>query len=176
MDEDDLDALRLGSLLHDIGKIAIPGSLLAKPGPLDFEERKIVRQHPVLGEQLCAPFKSFRHILPLIRSHHERRDGSGYPDGLRGDEIPLTVRVLQIVDICDALITDRPYRKGFSLPDAVSVLCEEAKRGWMDEGLVNKFASLVVGSESLADTGTAERFRPSEKYGNIDLSFVPLRA
>jgi putative two-component system response regulator len=148
LSQNDLDALRIGGWVHDIGKIGIPDAILSKPGPLDPEESKIVEQHPIVGEQICAPLKSFRHVLPLIRHHHERMDGSGYPDGLRGEQIPLTVRALQIVDICDALTSDRSYRRNLSLPLALVILYEEADRGWLDGGLVSHFASLVVGSES----------------------------
>jgi putative two-component system response regulator len=145
--QDVLDALRIGGLVHDIGKIGIPDAILSKAGPLDPEESKIVREHPIIGEQICAPLKSLRHVLPLVRHHHERMDGSGYPDGLRGEQIPLTVRALQIVDICDALTSDRSYRQNLSLPRALSILYEEADRGWLDGALVSQFASLVVGSE-----------------------------
>jgi putative two-component system response regulator len=146
LSQNDLDALRIGGWLHDIGKIGISDTILSKPGPLDPEESKIVEQHPIVGEQICAPLKSLRNVLPLIRHHHERMDGSGYPDGLRGGQIPLTVRALQIVDICDALTSDRSYRRTLSLPLALIVLYEEADRGWLDGNLVSQFASLVVGS------------------------------
>ena len=98
-------ALRRAGTVHDIGKVAVPEHVLLKPGPLTPEEWKVMKQHPVVGERICAPLKSFRHVLPVIRSHHEKLDGSGYPDGLKGDEIPLTARVLQVVDIYDALTT-----------------------------------------------------------------------
>jgi putative two-component system response regulator len=143
----DLDALRIAGWVHDIGKIGIPPAILSKMGPLDPDERKIVEQHPIVGEQICAPLKSLRHVLPLIRHHHERMDGTGYPDGLRGEHIPLTVRALQIVDICDALTSDRSYRQNMSLPRALVILYEEADRGWLDAALVSQFASLVVGAE-----------------------------
>ena len=93
--QNDLDALRIAGLLHDIGKIGVPDGILSKPGPLDPAESKIVKEHPIIGEQICAPLKSLRHVLPLIRHHHERMDGSGYPDGLHAEQIPLTVRALQ---------------------------------------------------------------------------------
>jgi putative two-component system response regulator len=142
-----LDALRIGGLVHDIGKIGIPDAILSKAGPLDPDESKIVKEHPVIGERICAPLKSLRQVLPLIRHHHERMDGSGYPDGLRGEQIPVAVRALQIADICDALTSDRSYRRNLSLPLALTVLYEEADRGWLDRDLVSQFASLVVGSE-----------------------------
>jgi putative two-component system response regulator len=155
----DLETLRIGGLVHDIGKIVISDSILSKPGSLDSEETRIVEQHPIIGEQICAPLKSFRHVLPLIRNHHERMNGTGYPDGLRGEQIPLTVRILQIVDICDALTSNRSYRESLSLPRALIVLYEEANRGWLDEALLSHFASLMVGSESSVALGNRGRLR-----------------
>src|SRR5207237_10347482 len=108
--EEELRELRIACLLHDVGKVAVSDEILLKPAALNAEETEIVRQHPAIGENICAPLKSLRHILPVIRHHHERMDGSGYPDGIRGHEIPLMARILQIADIYDALITDRPYR------------------------------------------------------------------
>ena len=139
MTEEELDDLRLGCLLHDIGKIAIPDSILLKPDRLNAEETEIVRQHPVTGEEICAPLKSLRRILPIIRHHHERMDGSGYPDGLRGEEIPLPARILQIADVHDALIKDRPYRAALSSEEAMGILRREAAQGWLDAALVWKF-------------------------------------
>lgn len=140
--DEDLEILHIASLLHDIGKVGVPDSILSKPGPLTEEERGIVQQHPVIGESICAPLKSLRHVLPLIRHHHERMDGSGYPDGLCGDRIPLKARILQIADIYDALITDRPYRDALAPEDALGVLKREARCGWLDSALVRRFCEL----------------------------------
>ncbi|MGB2890077.1 MAG: HD domain-containing phosphohydrolase, partial [Candidatus Acidiferrales bacterium] len=136
-------ALRRAGIVHDIGKVAVPERILLKPGPLTAEERKIIEQHPVVGEHICAPLKSFRHVLPIIRHHHERADGSGYPDGLAGDEIPLAAQILQTVDIYDALATDRPYRKALPPEEAFAVMREEVRRGWWDGSLVEEWAALV---------------------------------
>src|SRR5271167_3047070 len=106
--------LRRGGIVHDLGKVAVPENILRKPGRLAPEERAIMEQHPVIGERICAPLKSFRNVLPIIRHHHEKLDGSGYPDGLKGDAIPLTARILSAVDIYDALTTDSPYRSALS--------------------------------------------------------------
>ncbi|SRR6266849_2071283 len=145
--DEDLQELRIACLLHDIGKVSVPDEILLKPAALNEEETAIVRQHPVVGENICAPLKSLRRILPVIRHHHERMDGSGYPDGLSGNEIPLMARILQIADIYDALITDRPYRNALSSEDALDTLSREAGCGWLDASLVWKFSRVCRGSE-----------------------------
>jgi putative two-component system response regulator len=160
LSSDDLESLRVGGLVHDIGKIGVPDAILYKPGPLDPEEARIIKQHPVLGEKICAPLKSLRHVLPMIRHHHERMNGTGYPDGLQGDAIPKTVRILQVVDICDALTSDRSYRKNLSLPDALTVLREEADRGWLDQFLISKFASFVAGARGSVALGNRGKIPP----------------
>ena len=140
------DDLRRGGIVHDIGKVAVPESVLLKPGPLDADERKIMEQHTIAGERICAPLKSFRHVLPIIRSHHEKQDGSGYPDHLKGQEIPLTARILQTVDIYDSLTTDRPYRKALSQEKAIEIMWEETRRGWWDPNLVGALEGLLAES------------------------------
>ncbi|MGH9710362.1 MAG: HD-GYP domain-containing protein, partial [Candidatus Acidiferrales bacterium] len=107
---DEITALRRAGIVHDVGKVVVPDTVLLKPGPLTPEERAVMKQHPAVGEHICSPLKSFRSVLGIIRHHHERWDGSGYPDGLRSEAIPLTARVLQIADVYDALTTQRPYR------------------------------------------------------------------
>ena len=102
-----------------------------------------MQEHPVVGERICAPLKSFRLVLPIIRHHHERFDGSGYPDGLRGDNIPLTARVLQIVDVYDALVTERPYKPAFSSGDALKTIEREVKNGWWDADLFAAFRQRI---------------------------------
>lgn len=153
MTEEQLDELRLGCLLHDIGKVAIPDSILLKPAPLSAEEMEVMRQHPVTGERICAALKSLRRILPIIRHHHERMDGSGYPDGLRGENIPLMARVLQIADVYDALVKDRPYRAALSMEEALETLRREAALGWLDAGLVWKFWRLCQAGDWLPVRG-----------------------
>ncbi len=139
-------ALRRGGIVHDIGKVAVPESVLLKPGPLDAAERKIMEEHPVVGERICAPLKSFRNVLPIIRSHHEKQDGTGYPDHLKGDEIPFTARVLQTVDIYDSLTTDRPYRKALSQEKALEIMWKETRQGWWDAELVDALQGLLLES------------------------------
>jgi len=153
MSERDLEELRLGCLLHDIGKVAVPDSILLKPGRLNPQETEIMRQHPVSGEQICAPLKLFRPILPIIRHHHERMDGSGYPDGLAGEEIPLKARILRVADVYDSLINERPYREALTSEEALEILRQEAAYGWMDVALVWKFARIARTGDSFPIRG-----------------------
>jgi putative two-component system response regulator len=154
LSEDLRVALRRGGLVHDIGKLAVPEHILLKPGPLTPEERKIMEQHTIAGERICAPLRSFRHVLPIIRHHHEKQDGSGYPDGLKGEQIPLTARILQVTDIYDALSTDRPYRKALPVQKAFAIMREEVKRGWWDGSLIDQLELLVAESAlQLTDVG-----------------------
>ena len=152
--EEQLVALRRAGIVHDVGKVAIPDAILLKPGRLTPEEWTIIREHSVIGERICAPLKSFRLVLPIIRHHHEKLDGSGYPDGLRGDAIPVTARVLQIVDVYDALTTERPYKKAFSITDALETMEQEVSKGWWDPHIFDQFERLVrSGSAGLLSRG-----------------------
>jgi len=144
-------ALRRAGIVHDVGKVAVPDHILLKPGPLDPEEWKIMKQHPLIGERICSPLKSFRHVLPIIRQHHEKLDGSGYPDGLKGEEITLTAQIIQTVDIYDALTTDRPYRKALSPKEAFAIIYSEVKKGWWNGELVNLLERVVLGASTLTD-------------------------
>lgn len=141
--EPTLATLRRGGYLHDLGKIGIPEAILLKPGPLTPEERKMMQRHPVIGESICRPLRSLAPVLPIIRHHHERWDGSGYPDGLRGSEIPLAARVLQVADEYDALTTDRPYRSAMTSEAAFDILNDEVRKGWLDPALVSAFQTLA---------------------------------
>jgi putative two-component system response regulator len=143
--EEQIVALRRAGIVHDIGKIAVPDAILLKPGKLTPDEWVLMKQHPLLGERICAPLKSFRAVLPIIRHHHEKCDGSGYPDGLRGDSIPVTARILQIVDVYDALTTERPYKQAFSITDALQTMKEEVAKGWWDPRIFDEFEQLVRG-------------------------------
>ena len=144
--QDQLTALRRAGIVHDIGKVAVPEQILLKPGPLNEDERRVMENHVVVGERICSPMKSFRLLLPIIRHHHERQNGTGYPDHLTSERIPLTARILQTVDIYDALTTDRPYRKALSVEEAFSVMREEVRRGWWDASLVEALERLIHGS------------------------------
>jgi putative two-component system response regulator len=147
--EEQITALRRAGIVHDIGKIAVPDAILLKPGKLTPEEWKLIQEHPVVGERICAPLKSFRAVLPIIRHHHEKFNGSGYPDGLRAEAIPVTARILQIVDVYDALTTVRPYKPAFSITDALQTMKEEVAKGWWDPQIFHEF-------ERLVRTGTAD--------------------
>jgi putative two-component system response regulator len=136
-------ALYRGGYLHDIGKVAIPDSILFKRGLLNDEEWKTMRLHTIRGEEICKPMKTLAPVLPIIRSHHERWDGTGYPDGIKGENIPLLARILQVADIYDALTTSRPYKPAFTHDHAVQLMLEEAQRGWRDPELVTLFAEVA---------------------------------
>ena len=133
-----------------MGKVAVPDAILLKPSRLTEEEWKVMREHPVVGERICTPLKSFRLVLPIIRHHHEKFDGSGYPDGLRGTEIPLTARVLQIVDVYDALTTVRPYKRALLVSEAITTMEAEVAKGWWDRDIFHAFKELAnpAGSRS----------------------------
>ena len=150
---DQVETLRIAAIVHDIGKIAVPDSVLLKAGPLSAQETSIIQRHPVDGERICSPLKCMRRALPIIRHHHERMDGSGYPDGLRGNAIPLGARILQIVDIYDALTTDRPYRDAYAPSHAIATLYSEAERGWVDKDLVQVFAPVAAEPKTASASG-----------------------
>lgn len=135
-------AVQRGGVLHDLGKVAVPDRILLKAGPLDAEERAAMQQHPAVGATICAPLRSLQDVVPIIRHHHERWDGTGYPDGLRGEAIPLGARILQVVDIFDALTTTRPYRAALPPTAAREVLQEHADQGWSDPAIVRAFLAL----------------------------------
>ena len=135
-------ALYRGGYLHDIGKISIPDLILFKRGLLTDEEWQTMRLHTIRGEEICRPMKTLAPVLPIIRSHHERWDGSGYPDGAAGEDIPLLARILQVADIYDALTTARPYKPAFTHQHAIEIMLEEARRGWRDPELVPLFAEV----------------------------------
>ncbi|HTB91681.1 MAG TPA: HD domain-containing phosphohydrolase [Candidatus Sulfotelmatobacter sp.] len=153
LDDESLRELRIACWLHDVGKIVVPENILLKPGPLDAREIRIMREHPVVGEKICAPLKSLRPVLPVIRHHHEKMNGSGYPDGLRGEAIPLNARILQVADIYDALTTDRPYREALPHNEALSILFAEADSGMLDSSLVMKFARISKGYDYFPTRG-----------------------
>ncbi len=141
--EHDLDYVRKGSLLHDIGKIGIKESILLKPGKLTEEEMAHIRSHPARGYDICAPLKSLEPCLAIIRSHHERMDGEGYPDGLKADEIPLPAKITAVADAFDAMTTDRPYRKGMSKETALKIFENEMESGQWDPAVVKSLLEIM---------------------------------
>lgn len=149
-----LVTLQRGAFLHDVGKIAIPDSILLKPGPLSQEEREVMQQHTIVGDNLCRQLRLLDDVCPIVRHHHERPDGTGYPDGLRGDEIPLLAQILRVVDVYDALRSRRPYKPELPRPQALEKLRTEAAKGWISQPLVEVFAALP-GLEDVHD-GPAE--------------------
>lgn len=140
----DMKALRLGGVLHDIGKIKVPDDVLNKPGPLTAEERAVMETHALAGYQMCLPLtKTLGAALDVIRWHHEKLDGSGYPDGIKGNEIPLAARIMAVVDIYDALVTDRPYRRGVEKKEGLRILMEMVAEGQLDNEVVGKFMEII---------------------------------
>jgi putative two-component system response regulator len=142
MGEKDRDILRRGALLHDIGKIGVPDSILNKQGKLTPEETAIVQEHPVIGDKIVRPLHSLSDLLPLIRWHHERLDGKGYPDGLRGDEIPFMVQLLSVADVYDALSSARPYRAAMSHGESLETMRKDVASGGLDLDLVEIFGAM----------------------------------
>jgi cyclic di-GMP phosphodiesterase len=150
LDEDSIVALRRGGYLHDLGKIAVPDEILKKGSDLTPDEWKIMKLHPVTGENICKPLKSLRLVLPIIRHHHERPDGSGYPDGLRAGEIPLLPRILQVVDVYDALRTARPYKPAIGHDQSAQTMREKVRQGLLDGDLVDEFFGMLLEQRRVA--------------------------
>jgi len=143
LDDECVVALWRGGYLHDLGKIGVPDEILKKGSNLTPEEWEIMKQHPVTGENICRPLKSLRLVLPIIRHHHEHSDGSGYPDGLKDGEIPVLPRILQVVDIYDALRTARPYKPALTHEQSAVTMRGEADAGLWDRELVDEFFRML---------------------------------
>lgn len=139
----DIRNLMWGGYLHDIGKVGIPDAVLLKQGRFTPEEREIMNRHVLIGEKICKPLRTMRGVLPIIRNHHERWDGSGYPDGLAGNQIPYLAQVFQIIDIYDALTSERPYKQAFTSEEALAMLVEETEKGWRNPTLIAQFTEFI---------------------------------
>jgi putative two-component system response regulator len=150
LDDDSIVALRRGGYLHDLGKIAVPDEILKKGSNLTPAEWEVMKKHPVTGENICRPLKSLRLVLPIIRSHHEHSDGSGYPDGLQHDEIPLLPRILQVADVYDALRTARPYKPALTHEQAALTMYQESRSGLWDQELVAEFFRMLAQRSQVA--------------------------
>jgi putative two-component system response regulator len=150
LDTESIVALKRGGYLHDLGKVTVPDEILKKGTNLSPAEWEIMKQHPVTGENICRPLRSFRLVLPIIRHHHEHWNGSGYPDHLRGEQIPLLARILQIVDVYDALRTQRPYKPALEHGQAQETMIDEANAGLWDPTLVNEFFRMLESQQKAA--------------------------
>jgi putative two-component system response regulator len=150
LDEESVTALRRGGILHDLGKIVIPDAILKKGSYLTPDEWDVMKQHPNTGETICRPLKSLRLVLPIIRHHHEHWDGSGYPDHLAGEQIPLLARIMQVADVYDALRTTRPYKPALLHEESRQLMLAEADRGLWDKNLVREFFAMVASERKAA--------------------------
>jgi HD-GYP domain-containing protein (c-di-GMP phosphodiesterase class II) len=163
----ELSEIRIGALLHDIGKIGVSDAILLKPGKLTAEENALIQEHPTIGRRILEGVNAFQPYLAVVELHHENWDGTGYPHGLRGDETPLTARIVKIADAYDAMTSDRPYRKGMSHEKALSVF-EEISGSQLDPVVVDAFRNLEVVElkATLSEIGGESLRRLSEALGN----------
>ncbi|ACB49467.1 response regulator [Crocosphaera subtropica ATCC 51142] len=143
----EISDLILASHLHDIGTVAIPDAVMMKQGKLNEEERELIKKHVLIGEEICRPMQNRRGIAQIIRHHHERWDGSGYPDGLIGESIPKLAQIFQILDIYEALTSQRPYKQAYSPQEAIKIITEEAEKGWRNVKLVQQFVAFMEEKE-----------------------------
>ncbi len=143
----DIRDLMWGGYLHDIGKVGIPDAILLKPGKFTPDEFEIMKEHVTIGERICQPLRTMRGVTPIIRHHHERWDGSGYPDKLEGDNIPYLAQVFQLIDIYDALASERPYKRCFTIQESLNIMQEETDRNWRNPDLMKAFAEFIQVTE-----------------------------
>ncbi|XGV96011.1 MAG: HD domain-containing phosphohydrolase [Leptolyngbya sp. BL-A-14] len=153
--------LMWGGYLHDIGKVGIPDAILLKPGKFAPEEWAVMQQHVLIGVKICQPLRTMRGVLPIIRHHHERWDGTGYPDGLMGEQIPFLAQIFQVIDIYDALTSERPYKKAFTPIEALAILEEETARGWRNPALIERFKEFIQSEQS------------EQTDASLELSLIP---
>jgi putative two-component system response regulator len=156
LNEEDLTALAKGGYLHDVGKVGIPDSILLKPAPLTPQETAVMQQHTLIGDRLCGELRSLRRVRPIVKHHHERLDGTGYPGGLRGAAIPLLAQIMSVVDIFDALTTARPYKLALPVQRAYEELTDEVRRGWRNPEIVDVVLALGQSGRLLPPSGDDE--------------------
>ncbi len=154
-----------GGYLHDLGKVGVPDSVLLKQGKLTPDEWEIMKQHVIIGERICKPLRTMQGVTPIIRHHHERWDGSGYPDQLKGDQIPFLAQVFQVIDIYDALTSERPYKLAMSPEAALQIIGEETAKGWRNPQLIAKFADFI-------HSGGLEQYKEQEVISDTAISPV----
>jgi putative two-component system response regulator len=164
--DEDVGALERGGFLHDIGKIGIPDAVLLKPGPLTPEEYEQIKMHTVIGDRLCGELRSLRRVRPIVRSHHERLDGSGYPDGLCGEAIPLLAQIMSVVDVFDALTSERPYKPALPAALAFEELMVEVERGWRRRDLVEAFLELAQSGQLPRLGASSGSLHVAQRYGS----------
>lgn len=160
--DEDMQALYRGAFLHDIGMLAISDAILLKPGPLSPGEYDMVKSHTVIGDRLCANLRSLQDVRPIIRWHHERLDGSGYPDGLRGEAIPFTARVVGVVEVYEAVTTSRPHQQALEPEDALALLHRHAERGWLCHKIVDALAKVIRSINTLASAPPSQHLTNAE--------------
>ena len=156
--------LMWGGYLHDIGKVGIPDAILLKPGKFSPEEWEVMQQHVLIGVKICQPLRTMRGVLPIIRHHHERWDGTGYPDGLMGEQIPVLAQIFQVIDIYDALTSERPYKKAFTPIEALTILEEETAKGWRNPALIKRFREFI------------QSVQAEQPDASLELSLIPQSA
>jgi putative nucleotidyltransferase with HDIG domain len=156
--KDQLEVVRIGALLHDVGKLGIPDEILQKPGPLTAEEFDCIKQHPAIGKRILDRIEAFERYVPVVELHHENHDGSGYPWGLKGERIPVSARIVHVADAYDAMVTNRPYRKGMSHQRALEILAQNAGSQF-DPGVVNAFLRCCEAAEGPPVDATAQGLR-----------------
>lgn len=144
---EEINDLAYAAHLHDLGTIAIPDAVMLKAGELTSKERELIRQHVLIGEEICQPLRNRNGVLPIIRHHHEKWDGTGYPDGLAGEKIPYMAQIFQVIDIYDALISERPHKKAYSPNEALKIMQEETDKGWRNPKLVEQFTLFIRSQE-----------------------------
>ena len=177
----DIRNLMWGAYLHDIGKVGIPDNVLLKQGKLSTEEWQIMQQHVIIGEQICKPLRTMRGVLPIIRHHHEKWNGSGYPDGLKGNDIPYLAQVFQMIDVYDALTSERPYKTALSSAESLKVMFAETEKGWRNPTLMEQFAQFIhtqqeVPSNTQSSQSHEINFNAGESHladGYDGMSFPP---